>query len=141
MVRIHNYNYLSICFCRRPVPEEENWPLYSKDKPNYYIFNADGSGIGKGPRAQTCAFWNQFLPRLHNNPGINKYNSYQHSQKKKILYVNNTVNHGSSVSIQDIIIIEGATISAFFLSVNVFSSSGSTWFTSDIAIFVPSPLK
>lgn len=65
-----NFIYAVFCiFCRRPVPEEENWPLYSKEKPLYYIFNADTTGIGKGPRAQACAFWNQFLPRLHNNPG------------------------------------------------------------------------
>lgn len=51
------------------MPEEENWPLYTKETPSYYTFNVEGSHVGKGPRAQSCAFWNDFLPRLHNNPG------------------------------------------------------------------------
>ncbi|XP_077288584.1 acetylcholinesterase-like isoform X2 [Arctopsyche grandis] len=81
----------------RPVPEEENWPLYSKDKPFYYIFNADATGIGKGPRAQACAFWNQFLPRLHNNPG--KTNT------KIIIQVSENVLYVASSCIMSIIVI------------------------------------
>lgn len=57
-------------FCyRKPVTDDVNWPLYTKDQPQYFIFNADKSGIGKGPRATACAFWNDFLPKLRDNSG------------------------------------------------------------------------
>lgn len=56
-------------FCRKPVTDDVNWPLYTKDQPQYFIFNADKNGIGKGPRATACAFWNDFLPKLRDNPG------------------------------------------------------------------------
>lgn len=39
------------------------------DQPQYFIFNADKSGTGRGPRATACAFWNDFLPRLRESPG------------------------------------------------------------------------
>jgi acetylcholinesterase len=52
----------------KPVTDDVNWPLYTKDQPQYFIFNADKNGIGKGPRATACAFWNDFLPKLRDNP-------------------------------------------------------------------------
>lgn len=45
------------------------WPTYSREKQEYFIFNAETSGVGKGPRATACAFWNDFLPRLSNTSG------------------------------------------------------------------------
>jgi hypothetical protein len=56
-------------FCRKPMPNDADWPTYTKEHPKYYILNADKSGIGKGPRTTACAFWNDFLPRLKNHPG------------------------------------------------------------------------
>lgn len=47
-----------------------HWPLYKADNPIYYIFNAEGEEdmradkYGRGPMATSCAFWNDFLPRL-----------------------------------------------------------------------------
>lgn len=43
--------------------------MYTKEHPQYFIFNADKVGIGRGPRATACAFWNDFLPRLRDNTG------------------------------------------------------------------------
>lgn len=46
------------------------WPLYSKENPFFYIFNAEGDEnkktekIGRGPSATACAFWNNYIPRL-----------------------------------------------------------------------------
>ncbi|XP_018327669.1 acetylcholinesterase [Agrilus planipennis] len=51
----------------KPVTDDVNWPLYTKEQPQYFIFNADKNGIGKGPRATACAFWNNFLPKLREN--------------------------------------------------------------------------
>jgi len=45
------------------------WPTYTKEHPKYYILNAEKSGTGKGPRTTACAFWNDFLPKLKNQPG------------------------------------------------------------------------
>lgn len=53
----------------KPVTDDVDWPLYTKDQPQYFIFNADKGGLGKGPRATACAFWNDFLPKLIENSG------------------------------------------------------------------------
>ncbi|XP_031333884.1 acetylcholinesterase-like [Photinus pyralis] len=53
----------------KPVTDDVNWPIYTKEHPQYFIFNADKTGIGRGPRATACAFWNNFLPRLRDNTG------------------------------------------------------------------------
>ncbi|XP_066248312.1 acetylcholinesterase-like [Euwallacea similis] len=53
----------------KPVTDDVNWPLYTKEQPQYFIFNAEKNGIGRGPRAQACAFWNHFLPKLRENSG------------------------------------------------------------------------
>ncbi|XP_049534889.1 acetylcholinesterase isoform X5 [Anopheles darlingi] len=53
-----------------PALEGEHWPLYTHDNPIYFLFNADGEDdlrgekYGRGPMATSCAFWNDFLPRL-----------------------------------------------------------------------------
>lgn len=57
-------------FYRKPVTDDVNWPLYTKEQPQYFIFNADKGGLGKGPRATPCAFWNGFLPKLTENSGM-----------------------------------------------------------------------
>ena len=51
------------------MPNDSVWPTYTKEHPKYYILNAEKSGTGKGPRTTACAFWNDFLPRLKNQPG------------------------------------------------------------------------
>ncbi|XP_070503332.1 acetylcholinesterase isoform X1 [Chironomus tepperi] len=49
-----------------------HWPQYKADNPIYFIFNAEGeedmraNKYGRGPAATSCAFWNDFLPRLRN---------------------------------------------------------------------------
>lgn len=50
------------------MPEETEWPPYTKEEPKYYIYNAENIGTGKGPRSNPCAFWNDFLPKLQGNP-------------------------------------------------------------------------
>lgn len=54
---------------RKPVTDDVNWPLYTKEQPQYFIFNAEKNGIGRGPRADACAFWNHFLPKVRENSG------------------------------------------------------------------------
>ncbi|XP_059611490.1 acetylcholinesterase [Phlebotomus argentipes] len=61
-------------FARTGVPDlgGETWPLYSKNNPQYYIFNAEGTEqattekFGRGPMSASCAFWNKFLPKVRN---------------------------------------------------------------------------
>lgn len=62
---------LNVCsIFRNPSLEGIHWPLYSAKNPIYYIFNAEGEEdmradkYGRGPMATSCAFWNEFLPRL-----------------------------------------------------------------------------
>ncbi|NP_001303635.1 acetylcholinesterase-like precursor [Cimex lectularius] len=55
----------------KPVPEDVNWPPYTKEQPYYYVFNAEDMGIGHGPRSTACAFWNDFFPKLKETPGEN----------------------------------------------------------------------
>nr|XP_023011789.1 acetylcholinesterase-like [Leptinotarsa decemlineata] len=75
----------------KPVTDDVNWPLYTKDQPQYFIFNADKNGIGKGPRATACAFWNDFLPKLRDNSGseeapcVNTYLSKIRSSSNELL--------------------------------------------------------
>ncbi|CAH0559017.1 unnamed protein product [Brassicogethes aeneus] len=57
----------------KPVTDDVNWPLYTKEQPQYFIFNAEKNGIGRGPRATACAFWNNFLPKLRDNPGTGSF--------------------------------------------------------------------
>jgi acetylcholinesterase len=52
-----------------PMDDAEEWPLYTKEQPNYFIFNAEERGTGRGPRSHTCAFWNEFMPLI--TPGTN----------------------------------------------------------------------
>nr|AHW29554.1 acetylcholinesterase 2 [Cyrtorhinus lividipennis] len=53
----------------KPASQDVNWPSYTKQEPHYFIFHAEESGIGRGPRATACAFWNDFFPRLKEHPG------------------------------------------------------------------------
>jgi acetylcholinesterase len=63
--------YAIILFSRsNPALEGEHWPMYTKENPIYFIFNAEGEDdlrgekYGRGPMATSCAFWNDFLPKL-----------------------------------------------------------------------------
>lgn len=60
--------YSRFALLGRPMAEGVEWPTYSRDQPQYFIFDAEKSGLGKGPRATSCAFWNEFLPRLKGVP-------------------------------------------------------------------------
>nr|CAD7406972.1 unnamed protein product [Timema cristinae] len=55
--------------CLHPVSDNNEWPQYSKDSPQYFIFNTDTNGLGHGPRSRECAFWNEFFPKLSESPG------------------------------------------------------------------------
>lgn len=57
-------------FFRKPTEEDSEWPSYSRDEPKYFIFDAEKTGLGKGPRTTYCAFWNEFLPKLKGIPGL-----------------------------------------------------------------------
>lgn len=46
--------------------KSENWPLYNRNEPQYFIWNGNIRGTGEGPRASACAFWNEFMPMLRN---------------------------------------------------------------------------
>lgn len=76
-------NHLHSLSFSNPTPEGENWPLYTKDNPIYYTFNAEGDekqvkeNLGKGPMSTACAFWNDFLPRLRAWTG-NKYTEFDY---------------------------------------------------------------
>ncbi|KAF4525881.1 hypothetical protein B566_EDAN014658 [Ephemera danica] len=49
----------------RPTSDEDAWPLYSRNTPQFFTWSADSIGhVGTGPRATACAFWNQFMPRI-----------------------------------------------------------------------------
>lgn len=54
---------------RKPVNDSALWPVYSRNEPRYFILNGEVRGVGHGPRATACAFWNEFMPRLSNNQG------------------------------------------------------------------------
>ncbi|KAF7382925.1 hypothetical protein HZH66_013327 [Vespula vulgaris] len=57
----------------KPTNDESEWPPYSRDRPEYFIFNAEKSGLGKGLRTTSCAFWNEFLPRLKGVPEDSRF--------------------------------------------------------------------
>lgn len=73
-ISINRYYFINIIVYRYPAVDDEQWPLYTKATPDYYIFNAEGGGsdserkksdkTGKGPMSTACAFWNTFLPKF-----------------------------------------------------------------------------
>ncbi|XP_044742596.1 acetylcholinesterase [Chrysoperla carnea] len=64
--------YARFALTGKPVEDDMSWPTYRRDQPQYFIFNAEKSGTGKGPRATACAFWNDFLPRLRHSPAVER---------------------------------------------------------------------
>ncbi|KAI9554499.1 hypothetical protein GHT06_019772 [Daphnia sinensis] len=48
----------------KPVADDTLWPIYSRNEPRYFILNGEVRGIGHGPRATACAFWNEFMPLI-----------------------------------------------------------------------------
>lgn len=60
----------AISLSSTPLIENYAWPLHTRENPVYYIFNAEGHDnpkvpkFGRGPMATSCAFWNDFLPRV-----------------------------------------------------------------------------
>ncbi|XP_055906266.1 acetylcholinesterase [Eupeodes corollae] len=58
-----------------PSIDGEDWPLYTKEDPVYYIFEADDDSnmkrekLGRGPMASRCAFWNEYLPKVRSWTG------------------------------------------------------------------------
>lgn len=69
-LKYHSKFISGIFSSRQPLPEASEWPLYTRDQPQYYILNADGNGLGKGPRSKACAFWNDFLQKVRTNQKI-----------------------------------------------------------------------
>ena len=55
------FGFVSI---RKPVADDTLWPIYSRNEPRYFILNGEVRGIGHGPRATACAFWNEFMPLI-----------------------------------------------------------------------------
>ncbi|XP_071515946.1 acetylcholinesterase-like isoform X2 [Panulirus ornatus] len=53
----------------RPVDESINWPLYTREKMQYFEWNPVSNSIGKGPRVTGCAFWNELMPILREKEG------------------------------------------------------------------------
>ncbi len=49
---------------RKPVADDSLWPFYSRNEPRYFILNGEVRGVGHGPRATACAFWNEFMPLI-----------------------------------------------------------------------------
>lgn len=56
--------------------DSEDWPLYTKAEPNYFILHSEKRGTGKGPRAHTCAFWNEFMPVITTGTSSRKLKKY-----------------------------------------------------------------
>lgn len=46
------------------MADDALWPIYSRNEPRYFILNGEVRGIGHGPRATACAFWNEFMPLI-----------------------------------------------------------------------------
>lgn len=59
---------------RNPGPEDSEWPRYTKENPVYYIYDAVNVGLGKGPRAEACEFWNGLMPEI--KAFVGKYETY-----------------------------------------------------------------
>ncbi|KAK8750435.1 hypothetical protein OTU49_014826 [Cherax quadricarinatus] len=66
--RIMSY-YKKFAATGRPVDPNVEWPLYTREQPFYFEWNAVTRGIGKGPRATGCAFWNELMPILREKQG------------------------------------------------------------------------
>ncbi|XP_038671506.1 cholinesterase-like isoform X1 [Scyliorhinus canicula] len=70
------------------------WPNYTPSEQKYITLNANTPGISMKHRAQKCAFWNQFLPKLLLRTGhiteselwkkeLDRWNSYMLDWKSK----------------------------------------------------------
>jgi len=73
---------VNICVAyRNPGPEDSEWPRYTKESPVYYIYDAVKVGVGKGPRAEACEFWNGLMPEIKAFVGefLMKYNFLRNS--------------------------------------------------------------
>ncbi|KAI4491257.1 hypothetical protein M0802_010291 [Mischocyttarus mexicanus] len=96
----------------KPTEEEKVWPPYSRDRPVYFIFNAEKKGLGEGLRTTSCAFWNEFLPRLKGipDPAPETCNSVIASSVSasgagRIIYLTN---------MQDILLLSTATVTSIW---------------------------
>ncbi|XP_076040258.1 acetylcholinesterase-like [Oratosquilla oratoria] len=56
--------YATFARTGRPVEDDIKWPIYSHNQPQYFVWNGHKRGLGKGPRATACAFWNELMPVL-----------------------------------------------------------------------------
>ena len=54
------------------MADDTLWPIYSRNEPRYFILNGELRGIGHGPRATACAFWNEFMPLITARQGDNR---------------------------------------------------------------------
>ncbi|KAI1229673.1 hypothetical protein IHE44_0010937, partial [Lamprotornis superbus] len=49
-----------------PSERERRWPSYTAAGQSYARLNARPLAVAQGLRAQACAFWTRFLPKLLN---------------------------------------------------------------------------
>lgn len=70
--------FIFFCYYRNPNSPEDRlngpeWPLYTDTGQEFLVLNEDlGAGVlktGRGPRADKCAFWGKYLPRLETQTG------------------------------------------------------------------------
>jgi len=61
--RVMNY-FTTFAKTGKPMADDGVWPAYTRKDPKYFILNAENRGIGRGPKATSCAFWNEFMPLL-----------------------------------------------------------------------------
>lgn len=58
---------------KNPMEKEGKlWPNYSRKAQLYATFNSEDSSIGYGPRATTCAFWNEMIPTISKHERISQ---------------------------------------------------------------------
>lgn len=56
---------------KNPMEKEGKlWPQYSRVVQLYATLNTEDSSIGFGPRATTCAFWNEMIPTISKHERI-----------------------------------------------------------------------
>ena len=66
------------------MDDATRWPIYSRNQPQYFILDGGVQGVGHGPRATACAFWNEFMPlltSLQGNSNGNGNSNHNHQQQ------------------------------------------------------------
>ncbi|CAG0888637.1 unnamed protein product [Darwinula stevensoni] len=66
------HHFSSFASTGNPAKNESEWPLYTATEQKYYILNAAEVGIGNGPRACQCAFWNKIMHQYRTDGNNNE---------------------------------------------------------------------